>query len=159
MSRTLGSHLTRDLLWRLSIEAAMDNANAAIVICSIDQDGWPHPAMLSSLDVVARDERHIALAVHASSTTARNLRTHRRMAFILADERGVYYIKGTATLMRASMTAAPELASFVVSVMEMREDDPAAHERARVTSGIRVERVGIDKDRAAAVLSELTAET
>lgn len=158
MSRLIGHHLSEALLEALSPARALERADRAIVICSVDEQGRPHPAMLSSLEIAARDARHIALAVHASSRTARNLAANGHLTLILADESGVHYVKGGATLASASMTTAPALSAFTLRVDRVLEDTPAEYEHAHIVSGIRIERAAPDIDRARAVLRELSAE-
>lgn len=157
MSRLIGHHLTPALLDTLSAHRAIERAEVAIVICSVDEQGRPHPAMLSSLEIVARDARSIRMAVHASSRTARNLAANRHLTMILADEAGVFYVKGDAALTAASMTSAPAMSMFTLQVDRVLEDSPADHERAQIVSGIRITREAPDADRAQAMLHELSA--
>jgi hypothetical protein len=156
MSRLIGHHLSEALLELLSAERAVERADRAIVICSVDEQGRPHPAMLSSLEIVARDARHVRLAVHASSRTARNLTANKHLTLILADETGVHYVKGDAELTSSSMSSAPALSAFTLLVDRVLEDSPAAYEQATLVSGIRFTRAAPDNERALAVLRELS---
>lgn len=158
MSRLIGHHLPPALLDTLSAKRAVERADRAIVICSVDEQGRPHPAMLSSLEIVARDARSIRLAVHASSRTARNLAANRHLTLILADEAGVFYVKGDADLTSASMTAAPAMSMFTLQVDRVLEDTPADYEQATLVSGIRITRGGLDAEGVLALLEELSAE-
>ena len=155
MSTLLGDHLPQSLQSRLSADRAFDEADRAIVICSVDDRDFPHPAMLSSLELIATDATAIRLAVYGASTTARNLRANGRLTIVLADERGVFYVKGDASLIKDAMNAAPELAVFSLRVDAVLHDDPANHENARVVSGIRVERGTVNVERGRLILSEL----
>ena len=156
MSRLIGHHLSAALLETLSAARAFDRADHAIVICSVDEQGRPHPAMLSSLEIVARDARHVRLAVHASSRTARNLTANTHLTLILADETGVHYVKGDAVLTTGSMAAAPAMSAFTLNVDRVLEDTPADYEHATINSGIRITRGALDPERARAILRELT---
>lgn len=157
MSRLIGHHLSEALLETLSSHHALERAERVILICSVDEQGRPHPAMLSSLEMVARDVRNIRLAVHSSSRTARNLTANRQLTMILADETGVYYVKGDAVLTSSSMTAAPALSAFTLHVDRVLEDTPAEHEQATIVTGIHVTRAALDVKRAQAILAELSA--
>ena len=157
MSRFVGDHLPDALFTRLSIDRAFENMDRAIIIVTVDEHGWPHPAMLSSLELVARDARNIRLAPHAASRTARNLRANGRLAFVVADETGTFYIKGDVLLRDATMSAAQELAKFNMRVDSVLQDVPEDYERARIVSGIRVERRDVDRARSEAILRELLA--
>lgn len=156
MSRLIGHHLSEALLETLSATRALERADHAIVICSVDEQGRPHPAMLSSLEIVAHDARHVRLAVHASSRTARNLTANKHLTVILADETGVHYVKGDAVLTTPTMTAAPAFSLFTLHVDRVLEDTPADYEHATIVSGIRITRGALDADRAQAILHELT---
>lgn len=154
MSTFAGEQLTDPLLARFSIERAAGYADRAIVICTVDEHGWPHPAMISTLEAVARDARNIRLAVHVGSRTARNLTANGRLTMVVADQELVAYIKGDVLRLAPSLTSVPDLAPFNMRVDSVLVDNPAAHEQARITSGIAVER-RIDLERARTVLNEL----
>jgi hypothetical protein len=154
MSRFLADHLPALLLARLSRDAAFAEANHAIIMCTVDEHGWPHPAMLSSLEVVARDARNIRLCTYVSSRSTRNLKTNGIVTLVLADQRAVYYVKGDVILLAASLRESPDNAKFNLRVDSVLEDTADAAERATIVSGIQVTRQ-FDADRAAAVLSEL----
>ena len=137
MSNVVGHTLPEALLTRLSPARAADYADRAFVICSIDDSGWAHPAMLSSRELQATDAHTMTLTTHGSSRTAQHLRSSGLVTIIVADTDGVFYIKGTA----ATADTHGELARFTIRVREVAEDVPTADERARITSGIRIERL------------------
>ena len=108
--------------------------NRTIVICTVDDKGYPHPAMLSIPEFYAADSETIQLTINSGSRTANNLRTRGLITAIVADVDGVFYIKGRAT---EGASADCNCAIFHVVVNEVTEDSPAAHETARITTGIR----------------------
>jgi len=156
MSKFIADHLPEALRAKLSRDHALENADRAIVICTVDDTGWPHPAMLSSYEVVAIDNRNVRLAAHVSSRTTRNLKANGRITLILVDVGTAHYVKGDVLLLSASMTSAPSLAKFNVRVDSVLADDPQAYENARITSGIIVERAAIDSAAVDAILGELS---
>lgn len=158
MSRFVADRLTDALLTLLSVDHAIANADRAIVICTIDEHGWPHPAMLTSLEIVARDARNVRVAIHARSRSARNMQANARLTLILADQRAVHYVKGDVRLMSPSMAHAPDIATFNLRVDSVLEDSPTEYEHAHIVNGIRVERSDFDPARAGAVLRELLEE-
>lgn len=158
MSRRTADHLTPPVLARLARVDSFDGGDDAIVICSIDEQGWAHPAMLSHLEVVARDARTIRLSLYGASRTARHLHANGRLSIVLANETGVYYIKGEAGLKTPRMVSAPHLALFEVRVRSVLEDRPDAAETARLTTGLRIERPGLDAAAARRILAELAAD-
>ena len=114
--------------------------------------------MLSSLEMIARDARNIRLAPHVASRTARNLLANGRLTAILADETGVFYVKGDVLRVTAFLESDQNLAKFNMRVDTVLQDDPAAYEAARVVSGVRVERGALDRERAERILRELMAD-
>ena len=159
MSHFLADQLTPTLLSRLSLESAFANVDRAILICTIDEHGWPHPAMLSGLELVAHDARNIRLAPHHLSRTARNLKSNGRLTIVLADEHGVFYIKGDVILVAPAMTADRNLAKFNMRVDSVLEDRPQDDEAATVVGGIAVERREWDRARAEKIVRELIDES
>ena len=155
MSRFVADHLPAPLQSALSEDHAREDANRALVICTADETGWPHPAMLSSYEVVAIDARNVRLATHVSSRTTRNMKANGRLTLILVDAGIAYYVKGDVLLLSASMRSSPALAKFNLRVDSVLADDPQASEDARITSGITVERGLVDQAAVAAVLDEL----
>jgi hypothetical protein len=157
VSRFVADSLPAALLDRLTIDAAAANANIAIVLLTVDEHGWPHPAMLTTLEIVARDARNVRVVLHGRSRSARNLEANGKLTMVIADERGVFYVKGDALLTIASLGSAPEFAVFNLRVDSVLQDDPAAYENARVTSGITVARQDVDSASVRARLDELLA--
>jgi hypothetical protein len=157
VSTFVGESLPELLLARLGPDRAIEHADRAIVLCSVDEQGWPHPAMVTSLELVARDARNIRLVVHSASRTARNLRANGRLTVIVADEDGVHYLKGDV-LPLAVRADAPEEARFNLRVDSVLQDAATAHEYAHLVSGIRVTRRSPDDAAVRARLDRLQAE-
>jgi hypothetical protein len=143
---------------RLSLDRALNFADRAIVICTIDEHGWPHPAMLSSLEIVAHDARNVRIATDVSSRTTRNLKSNRKLSMILADQDAVYYLKGDVLLVAATMQAAPRQAKFNLRVDSVLQDFAQEYEDARIVTGIRIERAQVDESQARRTLEELLAD-
>jgi pyridoxamine 5'-phosphate oxidase-like protein len=159
MSRFVGDQLNDALLSRLSLETAIEHSHRALVIATIDEHGWPHPAMVSSLELVARDSRNIRLALHTRSRSLRNVCENGRLTVIVADEQGVHYIKGDALVVSPALASRTELAGVNLRVDSVLEDVAADYEHARLTTGIRVERDAIDRAACGRLLQELVADS
>jgi len=157
MSTFIGDALPEPLTQHLSPDHAIERADRAVVICSVDEHGWPHPAMLSSLELVAVDPRNIRLSVHGRSRTARNLQANGRLTVIVADEDAVFYVKGD-TLRLACTAATPDLARFNLRVDSVLQDVAGEHEHARLVAGIRVTRAALDPALARKRLDALAAD-
>jgi pyridoxamine 5'-phosphate oxidase-like protein len=155
MSKFIADHLPGQLLAHLSPATAIQDVGVAIVICTVDEHGWPHPAMFSRLEVVARDARNVRLATHVASRTTRNLKANGKLSLVFADTDAVHYVKGDVLLLEPSMRVAPHLAKFNLRVDSVLADDPQAYEDARIVSGLTFERRGIDPAAARAILEEL----
>ena len=155
MSTFIADHLPDQLLAHLSPATAIENVSVAIVICTVDELGWPHPAMLSRLEVIARDARNVRLATHVASRTTRNLKANGKLSLVLAEAGAVHYVKGDVLLLEPSMRVAPHLAKFNLRVDSVLADNPQAYEDARIVTGITVERRGVDEVAARAILEEL----
>jgi Pyridoxamine 5'-phosphate oxidase len=140
MSRFVGEQLPDALLSRFSRDRAVELADRAIVICTVDEHGWPHPAMVSSLELVATDARNIRLMMHSASRSVRNMRASGRVTLIVVDDDRAYYLKGDVVLVTPSLGSAPDHAGFNLRIDSVLEDNPAEYEQARIVSSIRVER-------------------
>ena len=159
MSRSLGAELSPDLMTRLSGRDLAPLATKVIQLFTVDQAGWPHAALLSYFEVVAKDARHVRLATYATSTTTANMRRTGKVTLVVIDERLACYIKATASEIAPSMRTADWNAAFdcrieQVLVDEVNEEyEPGAY----VANGVTYfnPQRGIELDRARSVLAEL----
>jgi hypothetical protein len=158
MSRFLGEGLPDGLVRALGIEQALARADRAIVLCTVDEHGWPHPAMVSSLELVARDARNIRLALDTGSRSTRNLRANGRLTLIVVEDATVYYIKGDALDRATSLVAAPLQAGFNLRIDSVLEDRPRDYEGAELVSDLRIARAALEPDHALAVVRELLVD-
>ena len=76
MSKLVGVQLPDDLYQRLLGNDLEQNAEKVILLATVDEGGWPHLAMLSYLEVIAKDQRNLRLATYNSSRTTRNMRAN-----------------------------------------------------------------------------------
>jgi pyridoxamine 5'-phosphate oxidase-like protein len=151
--KTAGRELTDDLYRRLSGQFIGEHKNKVILIHTVDESGWAHPAILSYFEVAAKDRRNIRLATYKTSRTTQNIRRTGKVTLSIFDERVVYYIKGTAEVV-GEMQSATHNAKVNVVVEEVLIDnaDPVLEPDAYVTSGITFAN---PNPNAAAVLDEL----
>lgn len=105
-------------------------AGLAIVVCTVDADGLPHPAMLSGHEVVALDAGRLRLAVYGGSGTSGNFRARGVATLIITDARLAAYIKGRVREVRAAMACAPHNALFELTVSSVELDAPADEHEA-----------------------------
>ena len=158
MARRRAKELTDDLLVRLGGAGVDGLAGEAIVVCTVDPDGWPHPAMLSYFEVAARDPRTLRLAVYTNSRTCANMRERGRATLILAGAGLVCYVRGTATELAPAMREASYNAKLELRIDQVVFDEPPPdlEPGVGVTSGITYSpRTPEALVRARAILAEL----
>ena len=137
MSQVLGTKLTEELFHRLKGDAMASKTDKAIVVVTVDDAGWAHPAMLSYYEVVAKDRSTIDLAIGKTSTTAKNLRRTGKITLLITDTDMNYYVKGSARELRESMEDAPFMSLFRVAVERLLED---LEPDSVITSGVTFQR-------------------
>ena len=140
MSRELGNELPAALLALLDGRDLPSRIGKAILIATVDSQGWAHPALLSYGEVVALDARKLRLATYGSSRTSSNLRRSGRLTLCLIEAGIAYYVKARAV----EQQSAPELAGlarFEATVEQVLADQARedVEPSARITSGIEFE--------------------
>jgi hypothetical protein len=122
MATLVGDALPDDLLERLSGRALASCTDKVIPIFTVDLEGWPHPALLSYFEVVAKDRRNIRLATYTGSNTTNNMRRNGKLTLVILDARVAYYIKGEAQELRPQMQCAPHNAKLNLVVEQVLTD-------------------------------------
>lgn len=69
----------------------------AIRISTVDEQGWPHAALLSAGEVLALSPSEVAMLVYESSNTSRNLVRDGRLTLALPLDRGLCELRLRAT--------------------------------------------------------------
>ena len=133
MSRLLGKELTGPLLQRLSGDDVKAHEGKIIPIFTLDESGWPHPALLSYYEVVAKNSNTLDIALWKNSSTARNLRQTNKVTFLLTDKGVNYYLKGTVKELQREIPGIPLQSRFRVTAEELLEDQEP---NAEITSGL-----------------------
>ena len=134
----MSNELPDDLYRRLRGDELETCAEKAILICTVDANGWPHPAMLSYFEVIAKDRRNIRLATYKHSTTTNNMRRNGKITLLIIDERVAYYIKGRVEELRDAMNCSPYNSKLNLQVDQVLADDADQQFEAGayVTSGV-----------------------
>jgi Pyridoxamine 5'-phosphate oxidase len=136
----IGAELPPILLARLGPRRS-GVEDIAVPVCTVDDNGFPHPAMLSYAELEADDASAIHAAVGASSRTARYLRANGRMTLLFVDAEVTYYVKTRIAAAETPHPTLPGVACFPLSIEAVLADRTAPGERAaRITSGIRFAR-------------------
>ena len=133
MSNVLGKELTEPLFKRLSGVAVASHEGKIIPIFTLDEGGWPHPALLSYYEVVAKNTTSLDIAIWKDSSTANNLRRSGKISLMITDNGVNYYVKGSVRESAREMTGAPQVSRFQISVEQLLEDQEP---NAQITSGM-----------------------
>jgi len=140
MSRYLGNELPGTLLSLLDASDLPARMGKAILITTVDAQGWAHPALLSYGEVVAIDARRLRLATYRASRTSNNLLRSGHLTLCLIEAGMAYYVK-TRVLQHQASPDLPGLERFETSVEEVLEDQAREdlEPGARIVHGIEFE--------------------
>ncbi len=138
MSRLVGKELTKLLLDRLSGQDVTPHESKIIPIFTLDDLGWPHPALLSYYEVVAKNSSTVDLALWKDSSTANNLRRLGKVTLMITDKGLNYYLKGSVKELEAEMSGAPQVSRFRIATEQLLEDQEP---NAEITSGMTYSRL------------------
>ena len=133
MSRSLGKELTPELVERLNGQNLAAHEGKIIAIFTLDQAGWPSPALLSYYEVLAKSPSTIDIALWKNSSTANNLRREGKVTVMIADKGINYYLKGQVREVEPEMAGAPQVSRFRITTEELLEDQEP---NAEITSGL-----------------------
>ena len=133
MSQLVGKILTETLMRRLSGADVECHEGKIIPIVTLDELGWPHPALLSYYEVVAQNPSTIDLALWKNSSTANNLRRTGKVTLMISDEGVNYYLKGSVIQLENEMTGAPQVSRFRITTEQLLEDQEP---NAQITNGL-----------------------
>ncbi len=141
MSRELGGDLPDDLYDALRSGGAGTASGTAIVVLTVDADGWAHPALLSFNEVMARDRGTVRTITYAESRTTGNMRANGKVTLIFVDDRMTYYVKGAANEVPSGPLGQPaHVVTMDVKVRTVLSDSAGPDEGgAAITSGITFE--------------------
>jgi hypothetical protein len=121
MSKLLGGALPRLILDYLK-ENPKKNEGRAILIVTVDKEGWPHAALLSSWEVFGADNKNVRLATYVGTATTSNLERGALATLVLFDSGKTYYVKGSAALIRRHLKSDPSNSLFNFEVKSVLED-------------------------------------
>jgi len=138
MSRLVGKELTKLLLDRLNGQNVTPHESKIIPIFTLDDLGWPHPALLSYYEVVAKNSSTVDLALWKDSSTANNLRRLGKVTLMITDKGLNYYLKGSVKELEAEMAGAPQVSRFRIATEQLLEDQEP---NAEITSGMTYNRL------------------
>jgi hypothetical protein len=137
MSQLLGKDLTDTLLKRLNGQDVEAHEGKIIPIFTLDELGWPHPALLSYYEVIAKNSTTLDIALWKNSSTARNLRQTNKITFLITDKGVNYYLKGSVKELQTEIPGIPLQSRFRITTEQLLEDQEP---NAEITSGLTYKR-------------------
>jgi hypothetical protein len=140
MTRSVGEALSPALMERLAQGDLERRLGVALPLVTLDAAGWPHPMLVSYLEVRAYDGRAVGLVIQADSTSGRNLAERQVATLIVVEPDAIVYVK--VRLVDGPLPVADGepfgLGYFLLQVEQVLEDSAAAWEAGmRVTETIR----------------------
>src|SRR5579883_3392673 len=97
MSKALGNQLPAELRETLSGRDLASKWSQTIPLVTIDDNGFPHFAILSYGEIIATGESEVRIGLYPNSSTTRNIRARPHIAMLMVEGDSIYYLKGTAT--------------------------------------------------------------
>ena len=124
MSKLVGSELPEELFALMTRKDGQ--LGKVIVMATVDDKGWAHPAMASYFELVAKDRGHIHLAIGKNSTTEKNLKRTGAITLVVTDHHVNFYLKGEGRQIQDQLADTP-FSLFQVKLHTVLEDqDPGA---------------------------------
>jgi hypothetical protein len=105
-------------------------------LITVDEQGWPHVALLSAGEILATGPSSLRLALWASSGTTANLGLTGRALLTFVDDHSYHKVRMTATRIESPAIESMPLAAFLATVLEVQVDEVPY---ASVTGGITFE--------------------
>ena len=138
MSTDIGTQLPDNLFDQLSNANPPEQSCKAIPICTVDGDGWAHPALLSYGEVEVKNRSTLRVVTFNGTKTTANLRMNGRLTILFVDDTMTYYVKGTAHEVPGPQAdEGLGYAYMDVMIAHILSDAPGAGEEgAIITSGI-----------------------
>jgi hypothetical protein len=143
-------------LAQLGVSAPPDRS-LVLPLCTVDEAGFPHIALLGTWEVVAWDAGTVRLAIAGATRSADNLRRTGRATLVIVDALAAHYVKLRVREVAPAMRAAPWNARFEGCVEQVLADaaDPSREGTSHLVRGIEAA-VDLSREPARiAVLAEL----
>ncbi len=122
MSKKLGNLIPEGFRKKLRSEDLSGLEGRAILLLSVDESGFPHPAMLSYREMGMPDDRTIRFAMWKGTTTSKNIRRNPTLTMIAVDREMSYYLKGRVSVLREDAETFQGCSLYTFEVEEVLED-------------------------------------
>ena len=128
MTRSLGSELPSGVVIRLSQADLTRYRERVLPLVTVDEGGFPHPMLLSSVEVRAIDPKTIRIVIGARSRSARNLLERAVATLLIVEPERTVYVKVRVIGGPDQVSGIPEAGLFHLTVEDVLEDMPAEWE-------------------------------
>jgi len=134
MARIIGREIPDELAGYIRDAPRRMEGGVAVILVTIDENGWPHIAILSLWEIALKTRRKIALATFSGSTTTRNLQERRLLTLVFIDRGMIYYVKGAATQDKTVEDLYPPITIFEIEVsLVMKEEEGGVEIESGIT--------------------------
>jgi len=116
---TEANSLAPGLVQYLDGSKLSERVGEAIRVTSVDEDGWPHAALLSVGEILAVDQKHLNFAVWSQSATTKNIERTGRVSLSLVHDGALWEVHLNAKRV-AGERAGMKLAFFTAEVKNVR---------------------------------------
>jgi hypothetical protein len=161
MSKVTGTAMPEALFQRFRENEWRRFVGQGIVVVTVDEEGRPHPGILSYSEVTAVTRGDLRMAPWATSRMVGNVARDGKVSLIFADADLCCYLKGRAKVLKTRMDCDPSLAFIQIQVQQVLEDSPveSVEKGAHMLSGIAYSDPHMDDriQRASCVIAELRA--
>jgi hypothetical protein len=136
VSERIGPQLGASVVRLLSGTELESAVGTTFELITVDEQNWPHVALLSVGEILATGPSSLRLALWPSSGTAANLSRAGRALLTFVHDHRYYKLRLTATQTDSPAAGSMALAAFLVTVVEIQVDEVPY---ATVTGGITFE--------------------
>ena len=103
---------------RLLAPGPGESLRRVVVLATVDPYGWPHPALLTYVELRLLDPGRLRLLLASGSRSARHLRESARATLVFADPELILYVKAEAVVL-PSLPRHADLARFELNVRDV----------------------------------------
>jgi hypothetical protein len=127
--------LTLEVLELLNGKNLDNKQHEAFMLLTIDEENWPHTAMISVGEIVAKNAQEVYLGLWPETTTTKNIIRSKKATLVFFFQGKAYYIKLSLKQLPLLHHAKYKRERFIGKVENIREDRA---KYASITSGVQI---------------------
>ena len=128
MTRSLPPEMPLKVVLRLSQVDLPRYQGRALPLNTVDAQGFPHPMLLSSLEVRATDSKSLSIVIGTRSRSAKNMLERRVATLLIIEPEMTVYVKARLADRPHAVEGFPDLSLLRLTVEHVLEDAPAEWE-------------------------------